>query len=129
MPLIQKSVPSKNPHNNHNVIPTSMFGCSEQASPISEGVIEILINSHLAREITCQHDTRGPQRQHECPPFTMTIKELSQVLPRPNVVFHMKTLMGSLWVARTLSLLSCMRRGKLSSNLATIKLLSLKAPP
>jgi hypothetical protein len=45
-------MPSKNPHFNHNVIPTSMFGCNEQASPISEGVIEIRINSHLAREIT-----------------------------------------------------------------------------
>jgi hypothetical protein len=27
-----------------------MFGCREQASPISEGVTEIRINSHLARE-------------------------------------------------------------------------------
>jgi hypothetical protein len=29
-----------------------MFGRSEQASPISKGVAEIQINSHIAREIT-----------------------------------------------------------------------------
>jgi hypothetical protein len=31
---------------------TSMFVHSEQASPISEGVAEIRINSHLVRETT-----------------------------------------------------------------------------
>jgi hypothetical protein len=41
-----------NPHISHNVIPTSTFELSEQASPISEGVVEIQINSHLVREIT-----------------------------------------------------------------------------
>jgi hypothetical protein len=51
-----------------------MFGCSEQASPISEGVIEIRINSHLAREIR-QHHTHEPRRHHEWPPFAITIKE------------------------------------------------------
>jgi hypothetical protein len=41
-----------NPHINHNVIPISTFGLSKQASPISKGVMEIRIISHLAREIT-----------------------------------------------------------------------------
>jgi hypothetical protein len=52
-----------------------MFEHSEQASPISEGVVEIQINIHLAREITRQHDTYEPQRQHEWSPFGMTIKD------------------------------------------------------
>jgi hypothetical protein len=41
----------KHNHKSH-MNSTSMFEHSEQASPISEGVMEIRINSHLAREIT-----------------------------------------------------------------------------
>jgi hypothetical protein len=51
----------------------------------------------------------------------MTIKESGRVLPRPSSVFHVKTSTGSPWVARTLSLLSSMKRGKLSSNSATVE--------
>jgi hypothetical protein len=36
----------------HNEIALLRNDSSEQASPISEGVAEIRINSHLAREIT-----------------------------------------------------------------------------
>jgi hypothetical protein len=39
-----------NPHNNHPRRLMSTFERSEQASPISEGVVEIQINSHLATE-------------------------------------------------------------------------------
>jgi hypothetical protein len=121
-------MPSKNPHINHHVIPTSTFGCSEQASPISEGVMEIRISSHLTREITWQHNTHGPRRQHEWPPFLMTIKESGRVQPRPSAMFHLKTSMGSPRVERTLSLLSPMKQGKLSSNSVIIELLSLQDP-
>jgi hypothetical protein len=55
-----------------------MFVHSEQVSPISEGVEEIRISSHLAREITWQHNTREPHRYHEWPPFALTIKESSR---------------------------------------------------
>jgi hypothetical protein len=44
-----------------------------------------------------------------------------RVLPYPSVVFHAKTSTGSPWVARTLSLLSSMKRGKVSSNSATVE--------
>jgi hypothetical protein len=37
-------------HINNNVVPTSTFELREHASPISKGVVEIRINSHLARE-------------------------------------------------------------------------------
>jgi hypothetical protein len=56
-----------------------MFEYNEQASPTSEGVTEIRINIHLAREITLPHDTREPRRHHEWPPFAMTIKESGRV--------------------------------------------------
>jgi hypothetical protein len=55
-----------------------MFVHNEQASPISEGVAEIRINSHLAREITGQYDTREPHRHNKWPPFALTIKESSR---------------------------------------------------
>jgi hypothetical protein len=45
------------PHNNYPYRLTSTFEHSEQASPISEGVAEIRINSHLPREnnLTTRH--------------------------------------------------------------------------
>jgi hypothetical protein len=98
-----------------------MFERSEQASPISEGVVEIRINSHHVREITWKYNTHEPQRQHEWPPFTMTIKESGWVLPHPSVIFHVKTSMGSPWVARTLSHCTFVKWGKLSSNSATVE--------
>jgi hypothetical protein len=57
----------------------STFELIEQASPISEGVTEIRINSHLAREnnLTTQH-TRAT-KANEWSPFAMTIKESGQV--------------------------------------------------
>jgi hypothetical protein len=55
-----------------------MFVHSEQDSPISKGVAEIRINSHLAGEITSQHDTSEPHRYHEWPLFALTIKESSR---------------------------------------------------
>jgi hypothetical protein len=51
----------------------------------------------------------------------MSIKESGRVLPRPSVIFHEKTLMGSPWVARTLSQCTSVKRGKVLSNSATVK--------
>jgi hypothetical protein len=64
---------------------------------------------------------RESRRQHEWPPFTMTIKESGWVLPHPSAVFHIKTLTVSLWVAQTLSQCTSMKRGKVSSNSATVE--------
>jgi hypothetical protein len=74
-------------------------------SPISEGVVEIRINSQPCKgnNLTTRHT--GAPKENKWPPFAMTIKELGRVLPRPSTVFHAKTLPSSPWVARTLSLL------------------------
>jgi hypothetical protein len=48
-------------------------------------------------------------------------KSRDQVLPHPSVIFHVKTSTGSPWVAQTLSLLSSMKRGKISSNSVTVE--------
>jgi hypothetical protein len=51
-------------------------------------------------------------------------KSRDRVLPHPSVIFYVKTSSGSPWVARTLSLLLSVKRGKVSSNSATVELLS-----
>jgi hypothetical protein len=48
-------MPSKNPHDNHNVVPISTIGRSEQASPISEGVAEILRSPCNGNNLTTRH--------------------------------------------------------------------------
>jgi hypothetical protein len=58
---------------------------------------------------------------HDWPPFVMMIKQSGRVLPRPSAVFHVKTSMGSLWVAQTLSQCTSVKRGKVSSNLVTVE--------
>jgi hypothetical protein len=54
-----------------------MFEHSEQTSPISEGGADIWINVTLqGKNLTTWN--REPRRQRKWPPFTMTMKELSQ---------------------------------------------------
>jgi hypothetical protein len=77
-----------------------MFRCCEQASPISEGVVEIIINGQPCKgnNLTTQHTwaKRAPRVAivHD------KVKELGQVLPRPSAIFHVSTSADSLWVAR-----------------------------
>jgi hypothetical protein len=42
---------------------------NRQVLPISEGIVETRANLNLVREITWQHDTREPWRQHEWQQF------------------------------------------------------------
>jgi hypothetical protein len=51
---------------------------------VTEGVVEIWINIHLAREIHWWHDTCEPHRHHEWQPFVMTIKESGCVVSHPS---------------------------------------------
>jgi hypothetical protein len=81
--------------------------------------MEIRINSHLAREITWQYDTREPHRYHEWPPFALTIKESSRA--------HCTLVPSSTWKPRRLSMggpntipMSSMKYSGESSNSATV---------
>jgi hypothetical protein len=80
-----------------------MFGHSEQASPISEGVIEIWINSHLAREnnLTTRHTwaTQAPRAAT----FRDDYQRVEPGPPYSSAVLHTKTSTGRPWVAWTLS--------------------------
>jgi hypothetical protein len=98
-----------------------MFEHNEQALSISEGVVEIWINIHLAKEITWQHDTRETRRHNEWPRFVMIIKESGQVLPHPSACLPRDNLNGHLWMAHTLSQCTSITRGKVSSDSATVK--------
>jgi hypothetical protein len=71
-----------------------MFEHSEQASLISKGVIEIRISTHLTRELTGQHGTRGSRRHHKSSQFTTTIKELSQTHHTPSACLPLDTSMA-----------------------------------
>jgi hypothetical protein len=85
------------------------------------GCHAIRINIHLTQEITWQHNTHVPRKQHEWPPFAMIIKESRRVLPRPSVVFHVKTSMGSPWLSQTPSHCIFVKWDKVSSNLTTVE--------
>jgi hypothetical protein len=78
---------------------------TNKLSSISEHVAEIQINSQPCKgnNLTTRH--MRTMKANELLPFAMTIKELGRVLPCPSAIFCVKTSRGSLWVARTLSLL------------------------
>jgi hypothetical protein len=48
--------------------------CNRQVLPISEGIAETRANLNLARVITWQHDTHGPEGHHGWQQFTMWSK-------------------------------------------------------
>jgi hypothetical protein len=76
---------------------------------------------NLAREITRQHDTRGPQRHYEWQQFTMTIKESSRAHLTVVHVFHAYASVDTPWVAHALSCASPVRYGRVSSNSMTVE--------
>jgi hypothetical protein len=67
--------------------------------PMSEGITEIRINSQPCKgnNLTTWHT--GATKANEWPHFAMTIKESGRVLPRPSVIFHVKTPPSSPWMA------------------------------
>jgi hypothetical protein len=74
-------------------------------SPMSEGVTDIRINTQPCKRNNLTTRYMRATKSNECLPFAMTITESDRVLPHPSVVFYMKTLPSSPWVARILSLL------------------------
>jgi hypothetical protein len=68
-------------------------------SPMSEGVVEIRINSQPCKGINMT--TRHMQYRRALQVTTVhdTVKESSQVLPRPSAVFHAYASADTPWVA------------------------------
>jgi hypothetical protein len=76
---------------------------------------------NIVREITWQHDTRGPRRHHEWQQLMTTIKESSRVHLTLVYVFHVYASADTPWVAHALSRVSPMRYGRVSSKSATVE--------
>jgi hypothetical protein len=85
-------------------------------SPMSEGVVEIRINSQLCKSINLT--TRNTQTQRHQEWHDMTRKS-GRVLPRSSVVFHTYVSVDTPCVARTLSHCTPVKRGKVSFNSLT----------
>jgi hypothetical protein len=79
-----------------------MFRHSEQASPISEGVMEIRINITL-QGITLTTRHTWTTKAWRVTTFRYDYQRVEPGPPYPSAVFHVKTLSGSPWVARILS--------------------------
>jgi hypothetical protein len=92
-----------------------------KSSPISEGVVEIWINSQPCKGINLTTRHTQVQRAPRVATVHDVIKELGQVLPRSSVIFHAYASADTQWVARTLSNWTPVKWGKVSSNLLTHK--------
>jgi hypothetical protein len=93
--------------------------CNGQMLPISEGIVEIRINSQPCKGINLT--TRYTQARMA--PRVATIhnvtKNSGQVSPRPSAVFRAYASADTPWVARTLSHYTSVMRGKVSFNSST----------
>jgi hypothetical protein len=79
-----------------------MFRHSEQASPISEGVAEIRINiTFQGINLATRH--MWATKATRVATFHDDYQRVELGRPYPSAVFHVKTSMGSPWVAQTLS--------------------------
>jgi hypothetical protein len=89
---------------------------ANKPSPMSEGVVEIWINSQPCKGInlTTWHiwDTEATRVAlvHNA------VKESGRVLPHPNAIFHAYASMEMSWVTWTISHCTHVKRGKVSSN-------------
>jgi hypothetical protein len=97
----------------------TMFRCGKQASPISEGVAEIRINSQPYKWNNMTTRLTQNRRAPRVVIVHDVVKELSQVLPHPSAVFHTYVSVNTQWVARTLSHCTPMKQGNVSPTLAT----------
>jgi hypothetical protein len=75
------------------------LGALNKPSPISEGVTEIRINSQPCKGINLTTWHTQAQTTPQVAIVHDAVKELTRVLPRPSVVFHVYASADTLWVA------------------------------
>jgi hypothetical protein len=85
-------------------------------SPMSEGVVEIRINSQPCKGLNLITRQTQAMRAPRVAIVHDMIKKLGWVLPRRSAVFHAYASVDTPWVARTLSHCTPVKRGKVSSN-------------
>jgi hypothetical protein len=86
---------------------------------MTEGVVEIWINSQPCKGINLATWHTWATMATRAATVHNESKHSDRVLPHPSVVFHANALVDTLWVARTLSHCTPVKRGKVSSNLLT----------
>jgi hypothetical protein len=87
-----------------------------KTSPISEGVMEIQINSQPYKGINLTTWHKWAMEATQVAIVHDAVKESGRVLPHPSVIFHAYASADTLWVTRTLSHCTPMKCGKVSSN-------------
>jgi hypothetical protein len=92
---------------------------ANKPSPISEGVVEIQINSQPCKGINLTTQHTQAWRAPRVATIHDVTKKPGRVLPCPSVIFHTYASADTLWVARTLSHYTSVKRGKVSSNSST----------
>jgi hypothetical protein len=85
-------------------------------SPISEGVIEIQINSQPCKGINLTTRHTQVRRAPRVATVHDAVKDSGRVLPHPSDVFHAYASVDTPWVAWTLSHYTPMKRRKVLSN-------------
>jgi hypothetical protein len=95
------------------------LGAANKPSPMSEGVVEIQINSQPCKGINPTTRHTQARRAPRVAIVHDVIKKSGRVLPHPSVIFHAYASVDTPWVARTLSHCTPVKRGKVSSNFST----------
>jgi hypothetical protein len=85
-------------------------------SPMSEGVVEIQINSQPCKGINLTTRHTWATKATQVTTIDDTVKESGRVLPRPSVIFHAYASVDTSWVAQKLSHWTPMKWGKISLN-------------
>jgi hypothetical protein len=101
---------------------------ANKPSPISEGVMEIRINSQPCKGINLITRHTQVRRAPRVATIHNTVKESGQVLPRPSAIFHAYALTDTPWMARTLSHYTSVKRRKVLSNSVTHKATQFAGP-
>jgi hypothetical protein len=92
---------------------------ANKLSPMSEGVADIQINNQPCKGINLTAQHTQARRTPQVATIHDVTKKPSRVLPRPSAIFHAYASTDTLWVTRTLSHYTSVKRGKVSSNSST----------
>jgi hypothetical protein len=92
---------------------------ANKPSPMSEGVVEIWINSQTCKDINLTTWHMQAQRAPWVVTVQDVIKKPGRVLPRPSAVLHVYASANTPWVARALSHCTPVKWGKVPSKLST----------
>jgi hypothetical protein len=92
------------------------------------GVAEIIINSQPCKGINLTTWYMRAKRAQRVATIHNVIKESDRVLPRSSVMFNVYALVGTPWVAGTLSHCTTVKQGKVSLNSVTLEATKFAGP-